>query len=79
MAILVGIGTVVGLGLTLLAVMGLRAAAAPAPGITLYRPAADPLALVAIAAVMAVVGLAAAIVPARRAASVDPLSALRTE
>jgi predicted permease len=77
--ILVGAGTIAGLGLTLLAVLFLRAAAAPAPGITLYRPAADPLALLAIAAVMAVVALIAAFVPARRAASVDPLSALRTE
>jgi putative ABC transport system permease protein len=77
--ILVGAGTIAGLGMTLLAVLFLRAAAAPAPGITLYRPAADPLALLAIAAVMAVVALIAAFVPARRAASVDPLSALRTE
>jgi predicted permease len=78
-AVLVGVGTGAGLTLTLLAIMALRAAVVPTPGISIYRPAADPLALLAIAAFMAVVGLAAAYVPARRAASVDPLSALRTE
>jgi len=49
----------------------------PTPGISLYRPAADPLALLAITAFMAVVALAAAYVPARRAARMDPLAALR--
>jgi len=78
-AILVGAGTIAGLGVTLLAIVGLGAAAAPAPGITLYRPTADPLALLAIAAVMAVVALAAAVIPARKAASVNPLTALRTD
>ena len=78
-AILVGAGTIAGLGVTLLAIVGLGAAAAPAPGITLYRPAAEPLALLAIAAVMAVVALAAAVIPARKAASVNPLTALRTD
>jgi len=38
---------------------------------------ADPLALLAITAFMAVVALAAAYVPARRAARMDPLAALR--
>jgi putative ABC transport system permease protein len=76
-AALVGVGTGAGLILSLLAILGLRAAATPAPGISLYRPAADPLALLAIAAFMAVVGLAAAYGPARRAARMDPQAALR--
>ncbi|HET9362293.1 MAG TPA: hypothetical protein VFO58_21225, partial [Vicinamibacterales bacterium] len=46
---------------------------------TVYRPSIDPLALLAIAAVTALVGVAAAFVPARRAARMDPLVALRHE
>lgn len=41
-----------------------------------YRPNIDPVALVAITAV---VGVAAAFVPARRAVRMDPLMALRHE
>ena len=44
-----------------------------------YRPNIDPVALVAIAAVPAVVGVTAAFVPARRAVRMDPLTALRHE
>ena len=44
-----------------------------------YRPNIDPVALVDIAAVTAVVGVAAAFVPARRAVRMDPLMALRHE
>ena len=76
-AILVGVGTGAGLGLTVLAVLAVRAATVPAPGISLYRPTADPLAMLSIAALMALVGLAAAYAPARRAARMDPLAALR--
>ncbi len=78
-AIVVGTGTAIGVGLTLLAIMGLRAAAAPAPGITLYRPTADPLGLLAVAAFVAAVAAVAAFGPARRAATIDPLVALRRE
>ena len=78
-AVLVGVGTVVGLFLSLLAILALRAVAAPAPGISLYRPTADPVALVSIAAFMAAVGLAAASMPAWRAARMDPLMALRRD
>jgi putative ABC transport system permease protein len=75
--LLVGVGTGAGLALTLLAILALRAVTVPTPGISLYRPAADPLALLAITAFMAMVALAAAYVPARRAARMDPLAALR--
>jgi hypothetical protein len=41
---------------SLLAILALRVVSAPAPGISLYRPTADPVALVSIAAFMALVG-----------------------
>jgi ABC-type antimicrobial peptide transport system permease subunit len=47
--------------------------------ISVYRPNIDPVALLAIAAVTAIVGVAAAFVPARRAARMHPLVALRHE
>ena len=39
----------------------------------------DPITILSVCALLAVFGLIAAIVPARRAASVDPMQALRTE
>ena len=78
-AVLVGVGTGAGLTLTLLAILALRAVVVPTPGITVYRPTADPLALLAIAAFMALVGLAAAYVPARARPRMDPLVALRRD
>jgi predicted permease len=77
--VLVGVGTAVGLALSLLATLALRLVSISTPGISVYRPTADPLALVSIAAFMALVGLAAAYVPARRAALMDPLVALRRD
>ena len=74
---LVAIGTAVGLTLSMLATLALRAVYAPAPGVSLYRPSVDPAALLAITAIMLLVGVAAAVVPARRAALTDPLVALR--
>jgi hypothetical protein len=76
-AVLVGVGTGAGLTLSLLAILALRGVTVPTPGISMYRPSADPVAFVSIAAFMALVGLAAAYVPARRAARMDPLAALR--
>ena len=76
-AILVGAGTGIGLVLSMIAIVLMRSSAAPAPGIDLYRPSIDPVALAAIAGFIAVVGVAAAFMPARRAATMDPLAALR--
>jgi ABC-type antimicrobial peptide transport system permease subunit len=76
-AVLVGVGTGAGLALTLMAIAALNAVTVSTPGISLYRPTVDPLALVSLSAFMALVGLAAAYLPARRAATMDPLSALR--
>lgn len=47
--------------------------------IAVYHPSIDPVALLGIAAMTAVVGVAAAFVPARRAARMDPIAALRHE
>jgi ABC-type lipoprotein release transport system permease subunit len=74
---LVGIGTAVGLASSALAALLLRAFYSPAPGVALYRPSIDPVALLAIAGVVAFVGVAAAYLPSRRAALTDPLAALR--
>jgi hypothetical protein len=76
-AVLVGAGTGAGLGLTLAAILALGAVTVSTPGISLYRPTVDPLVLLSLAAFMATVGLLAAFVPARRAARMDPLQALR--
>jgi ABC-type antimicrobial peptide transport system permease subunit len=79
---LIAVGTGIGLVLSELGAMVMRVATAPAPGlgnITIYRPSVDPLALLAIAAITGIVGVAAAFVPGRRAAMMDPLVALRHE
>jgi ABC-type antimicrobial peptide transport system permease subunit len=39
----------------------------------------DPMTIMAVCALLAISGLIAAIIPARRAASIDPMQALRTE
>jgi predicted permease len=82
-AALVGVGTAVGLFLVVLLMLALRASPGSADigigNLSVYRPTIDPLALLAIAAVTAVVGVAAAFVPGRRAARMDPLVALRHE
>jgi len=80
---LIGVATSIGLVLTVLIVLALRATPGSADigigSMDVYRPNIDPVALVAIAAVTAVVGVAAAFVPARRAVGIDPLMALRHE
>ena len=77
MAALVAVGTGAGLVLSLVAISAIRAVRVTTPGVSLYRPTVDPVALVAIAIFMAIVAIAAAAVPARRAAKMDPLVALR--
>jgi predicted permease len=80
---LVGFGTAVGLMLAVLLMLALRASSGSADigigSLSVYRPSIDPFALLAIAAVTAVVGVLAAFVPARRAARMHPLAALRHE
>jgi predicted permease len=78
-AVLVGVGTGVGLTLSLMLMLVLRVMAAPAPGVAIYRPSPDPVALLAIVIFMGAVGLLAAALPARRAATMDPLKALRRD
>jgi predicted permease len=79
---LIAAGTGIGLLLAILTMLALRASSSGDIGIgniAVYRPDIDPVALLAIAAVTAVVGVAAAFVPGRRAALMDPLVALRHE
>jgi ABC-type antimicrobial peptide transport system permease subunit len=68
----VGRGAVVGLALALAAAYGL--------GRVLYgvRPL-DPVVLPGVTLLIALVALVAALAPARRAAGVDPVTAMRTE
>lgn len=77
-AMLLGTGTVVGVGLTLVVVAVMGSMEVSTPGLSVYRPSADVLAMLAIAIFMAAVGVVAALVPAMRAATLDPLKALRT-
>jgi predicted permease len=78
---LIGVGTGVGLLLSVLAMLALRSSSGDIGigNIAVYHPRIDPVALLAIAAVTAVVGVAAAFVPGRRAVLMDPLVALRHE
>ena len=78
---LVGVGTGIGLFLSVLAVLALRASSGDIGigNLAVYHPRIDPVALLAIAAVTAAVGMAAAFVPGRRAARMEPFVALRHE
>jgi predicted permease len=80
--VLIGAGTGVGMVLSVLLILAMRGFQNPAPGvgnIEIYSPTFDPLGLLAIVAFIAMVGMAAAFVPARRAARMDPLTALRRD
>jgi len=75
------VGTGIGLVLAMLIMLALRSSSGNI-GIgnisaLAYHPTIDPVALLAIVAVTAFVGVAAAFVPGRRAALMDPLRALR--
>jgi predicted permease len=78
---LIAVGTGIGLVLSILAMLVMRASGGSEDigigSISVYRPNIDPVALLIIAAVTAAVGVAAAFVPARRAARMHPLAALR--
>ena len=80
---LVAAATAIGLFLSLLLMLLLRSSSGAANigigNVSVYRPEIDPVALFAIALVTALVGTAAAFVPGRRAALMDPLVALRHE
>jgi putative ABC transport system permease protein len=76
-AMLLGTGTAVGIGLTLVVVGVMASVEISTPGLSIYRPSVDVMAMLAIAVFMATVGVVAAFVPARRAARMDPLKALR--
>jgi putative ABC transport system permease protein len=70
--VLIGIGVVVGAGLTL---AGSKAASSMLFGL---KPR-DPLTIAAAVAILTGIGIAASLVPARRAAQLDPMKALRNE
>jgi ABC-type antimicrobial peptide transport system permease subunit len=81
---LIGAGTGIGLVFSVLLMLTLRASSSGEAdigigNIDVYRPTIDPVALLAIAAVTAMVGVLAAFVPARRASRMHPLVALRHE
>jgi predicted permease len=71
-ALLLGLGLAIGLACTWFAT---RAVQAFLFGVTAH----DPITIASVCALLAVCGLIAALIPARRAASVDPMQALRTE
>jgi len=79
-AALVGVGTAGGLALWIVAVLVMKVAPVQTSGVAniqFYQPDVDPLAMLTIAAFTAIVGIAASYIPARRAARLNPLIALR--
>jgi predicted permease len=78
---LIAVGIGFGLLLAVLAMLAMRGLSGDVGigNIAVYHPAIDPVALLAIAAITTLVGIAAAFVPGRRAARMNPLVALRHE
>lgn len=68
----------VGIGLAL-GLAGAQAAGALLQGVLVEVSANDPLALLAVSALLVAVSIAATLVPARRAARLDPVAALRQD
>jgi predicted permease len=75
--LLMSVAVMIGVGLSLLAGLALRQMDASAPNIELRADTMQPLTLLVIALLMALVASAATYFPVRRAARADPLSALR--
>ena len=81
-AVVLGAGAGVGMGFAILVILALRATSNTSTGmvnIDFPPPSVDPLQLAVIIAFILAVGVAAAFVPARRAAAMSPVSALRQE
>jgi predicted permease len=79
-AVVLGAGAGVGLAFAVMVILGLRATNNTSAGIVNINfppPSVDPLQLAVIVGFILLVGLAAALVPARRAARISPLDALR--
>lgn len=76
---LLGIGAAAGLTLATIVILAMRAFSNPAPGVAIYRPSVDPIQFAAIAGFLVIVGALAALVPASRAARMNPLASLRQE
>jgi putative ABC transport system permease protein len=79
-AVVLGAGAGVGLVFSIMVTLGLRASSNVSTGmvnIDFHPPSVDPLQLAAIVTSIVAVGVAAAFVPARRAARLNPLIALR--
>jgi putative ABC transport system permease protein len=70
--ILVGTGLIAGLVLTFLAARGIGS-------LLVGVSPSDPLTLISVAMLLAVVGLVASYIPARRAMNIEPLRALKYE
>jgi ABC-type antimicrobial peptide transport system permease subunit len=79
-AILLGLGTGVGLALSVIGILVVQSVGFSSSALSYtIQPRQNPVALLSILAFMAIVGSAAAYIPARRAARMDPQVALRND
>jgi putative ABC transport system permease protein len=79
MRLVIGQGMIVGMIGIVVGLLGGLAMGSAVSSIVYGVPARDPLTFVVVAVVLTAVAFAACIIPARRAASVDPIIALRYE